>query len=227
MAIIVDNQREKLYHNAIVRAIGSRGVNEFARHAGISAGNISKMLAGQIAKPKTLRKIADACPELVGLYEELMYAAGYFQNIEQTSVNSFQAPEVLFGVARIPVIDSLEGSRNQIFHYNRGRYQYLPYDANILREDENRYFFYQVKDEAFAPKLSPGDYVLMDYGKEPQDGDIVLIRIKKKTGLLRRIRLKTGKIIVYGDDSNVAPDVLGKSEAEIFGVAIGAILKTL
>ena len=49
MSVVVKDGMEKLYHNTLIRAMGSRGLNEFARHAGISAGNLSKMLSGQIA----------------------------------------------------------------------------------------------------------------------------------------------------------------------------------
>lgn len=225
MSMIVKDGMKKLYHNTLVRAMGSRGLNEFARHAGISAGNLSKMLSGQIAKPNTLRKIADACPDLPGIYEELMYAAGYFQEISQSKTDSFHAPERLMGVVQIPVIDSLEGSRNQIFHYNRGRYQTLPYAIDALEVAPEHYFFYCVQDEALSPRLQPGDYVLLDYQKEPKNGDVALVRVAKKECLLRRIRLKNGKVIVYGNDSETTPDVLGKHETEIFGIAVAAILR--
>ncbi|HIZ76549.1 MAG TPA: hypothetical protein H9669_02835 [Firmicutes bacterium] len=224
MSVVVKDGMEKLYHNTLIRAMGSRGLNEFARHAGISAGNLSKMLSGQIAKPNTLRKIADACPDMPGIYEELMYAAGYFQEIDQPNPVSFHSPETLMGVVQIPVIDSLEGSRNQIFHYNRGRYHTIPYAAEALEAEPERYFFYCVNDHALSPRLHPGDYVLLDYEKNPQNGDVVLVRVAKKESLLRRIRLKNGKIIVYGDDPGITPDILGKNETEIFGVVVGAVL---
>ena len=56
-------------------AIGEDSRTAFCRKAGISAGNFSRILKGQIPSPAVLRKIAYCAPAVS--YEQLMQAAGY------------------------------------------------------------------------------------------------------------------------------------------------------
>ena len=61
----------------ILRAIGGGSRNEFCRRAGISAGNLSRILRGQRPRPEVLAKIAAA--GYGASYEQLMGAAGYLE----------------------------------------------------------------------------------------------------------------------------------------------------
>ena len=61
----------------ILQAIGSGSRNEFCRRAGISAGNLSRILRGQRPRPEVLAKIAAA--GYGASYEQLMQAARYLE----------------------------------------------------------------------------------------------------------------------------------------------------
>ncbi len=63
--------------NLILKCIGQNSRNEFCRRAGISAGNLSRILHGQRPRPEVLSKIAAAGYGVS--YERLMEAAGYLE----------------------------------------------------------------------------------------------------------------------------------------------------
>ena len=61
--------------DVIKKAMGDMGVNAFAKKAGIDAGNLSRILKGQPASAKVLKKIADAS-DFAGM-QEIFESAGY------------------------------------------------------------------------------------------------------------------------------------------------------
>ncbi len=69
---------EKKLTKLIESAIGGFSRNEFCRRAGISAGNLSRIMHGQRPSPDVLRKIAAASADAIA-YKELMVAAQYVE----------------------------------------------------------------------------------------------------------------------------------------------------
>ncbi len=75
--IILSDQKKELYIRTLKTAQGQRSLNEFARNAGLSPGNLSRIMKGQVATPETLARIAKTSPKTT--YQELMVAAGYIE----------------------------------------------------------------------------------------------------------------------------------------------------
>lgn len=64
--------------NALIeQAIGKSSRNGFCRRAGISAGNLSRIMRGQKPSPEILERIAQS--SVLADYAELMRAAGYIE----------------------------------------------------------------------------------------------------------------------------------------------------
>lgn len=68
----------------LTEAQGNRTQNEFALHCGISSSSITRIKNGEYTpKPKQLEKIAERAHNGV-TYNDLMFAAGYLPNDENT-----------------------------------------------------------------------------------------------------------------------------------------------
>lgn len=211
----------ELYIQKLFLAKGDMSINDFARRAGISAGNFCRMLKGQAAKPDTLKKIADARPDIEFLYEELMYAAGYF-SLEpgKSQVKSQKHGTVQGELIALPVLKSLKGSKNKILTSNSCGIYYYP--KAELENDKS--FVYSITDDGLAPLIKTGDMVVFDSIKVPKDGDVVLFRIKRERCFVRYYRSMSSKIIAYGSGREQLPEYFSKNDVEIIGVAIKALL---
>ena len=77
------------------------------------------------------------------------------------------------------------------------------------------------------PRIHRGDRVLVDLSKKPENGDIVLVRFKKEgRGTLLRVSTDGYKYFFYGNDFSLYPvELVKKSEADIFGVAVEARIR--
>lgn len=210
-----------LYIQKLFLAKGDMSINDFARHAGISAGNFCRMLKGQAAKPETLRKVADARPDIEFLYEELMYAAGYF-SLEpgKTQVKSQKQGSIQGELIALPILKGLKGPKNKILTSNSCGIYYYP-KAELEHEKS---FVYSVTDDGLAPLIKTGDMVIFDSVKTPKDGDIVLFRVNRERCLVRYYRSINSKIIAYGTAREQLPEYFTKNNVEIIGVAIKALL---
>lgn len=200
---------KEVYMLTIKNAIGEEKLTHFAKRAGISAGNLSRIRNGQPATPEILRKIADASYTVD--YNELMRAAGFV-------VTSFKdsAPPFRKGVVRIPVVTELNLPKNQLL-----KDESLPYveDYAAFLPDDSDYIYFIANDDAFFPE---GSRVLVDVSKKPEIGNIVLFLLEGKT-MLRRLTKNGRSYFYYGNDLNKYPMTpVKKSELEIYGVVVRA-----
>lgn len=204
-------EREKQkYISAICDAIGTEKLTHFAKRAGISAGNLSRIRKGQIAQPQILRKIAAASENVT--YEELMQVAGFTSNmLADCEVRSYRR-----GLIRVPVIDDVQLLNEPLIDNNT-----LPYEelyATSLNE-RNHYVYYVAGDDAVVPE---GSRVLVDLSKKPQDGDIILLS-HEGHAMLRRMTRNGYTYFYYGNDIHRYPMTpVKRSQIEIYGVAIRA-----
>ncbi len=97
--IVLSEQKKEHYVKILKKAQGQRSLNEFARNAGLSPGNLSRIMKGQVATPDTLFKIAKISPKTT--YQELMNAAGYLdghgKRLASVSEQNNTVPIPLFG----------------------------------------------------------------------------------------------------------------------------------
>ena len=204
------NDFEKdVYILTIKNAIGNEKLTHFAKRAGVSPGNLSRIRKGQPATPEILRRIAEASPTVS--YDELMRASGY----AEMSLNDVVLP-LRNGVIRIPVVTELNLPKQQLL-----KDESLPYveDYAAFLPEGSEYICFITNDDAFFPE---GCRVLVDCSKKPEIGNIVLFFANGKT-LLRRLT-KTGRsYFYYGDDLKKYPMTpVKKSDIEIYGVAVRA-----
>lgn len=204
-------EREKQKYMAMIcDAIGTEKLTHFAKRAGVSAGNLSRIRKGQIATPDILRKIA-AASESVS-YEELMQAAGFTSTVlADSEVRSYRR-----GLIRVPVIEDLNMVKERLIDNNT-----LPYEelyATSLNERDH-YIYYVAEDDAVVPR---GSRVLVNLSKKAQDGDIILFTFEGQA-MLRRMTKNGYSYFYYGNDMHRYPmTAIKKSQIDIYGVAIRA-----
>ncbi len=212
----MDSYQKEVYMQTIKDAIGNEPLTHFAKRAGLSPGNLSRIKnKGQKANAETLQKIALAS-ETVSL-EELMRAAGLSVFRDSAGTPSESTQKIL----HVPVIRELRLPKEQ-----------LKEDPDLEWDDiyrgalgEGDYAVFVVKDNAIS-QLHAGDRVFVNLAKEPESGDVVLFRLKGEKTMLRRLRKEKRKYVYYGDDRYLYPEtVVKKSEVEIYGVAKDAVIR--
>ena len=76
----MNKYQKEAFIEMIEYAIGSEKLTHFAKRAGLSAGNLSRIRKGQPATPDTLRKIANASDKVT--YFDLLKVAGFSEEDE-------------------------------------------------------------------------------------------------------------------------------------------------
>lgn len=218
MGSLMDTFQKEVYMKLIQRAIGMRGVTHFAKDAGLSAGNLSRIRKGQLATPETLKKIAAVADEVT--FAELMDAAGYTET-EFLKAEDPMATPTTNRVMGIPIVYALKGSKEDIKKDETLPRAYYYADAFGLGD----FIFFIVNDDAFVPKVSQGDKVLIDLTKKPADSDIALFLLNGKETLLRHLMRRGKKYYYYGNDLTKYPMTeVDVSDISIYGTAVRAFI---
>lgn len=222
MATFKNETMKRQHQEKLELAKGSFSINAFAHLAQVSPSNMWKIFHGQVGKPETLQKIANARPDLEYLYEELMYTAGYFN--ESPTVVASESKELPLeeceSTAMIPVLKNLKGSKRKLLiNADLKKFPFPIENMNI-----KKYFFYHMETEELSPKIKAGDLLLFDMSAHPKDNDIVLFRVNKEEGLVRYFCKQNAKIIAYTSNPNCIPSYFNKGEVEILGVAVAGVI---
>lgn len=207
----MNKYQKEAFIEMIEYAIGSEKLTHFAKRAGLSAGNLSRIRKGQPATPDTLRKIANASDKVT--YFDLLKVAGFS---EEDELRDPVLPSVSMGSIRIPVVKELDRSKEELLlddtlececYYN------FPYgDGNFI--------YFIPNDDAIVPL---GSRVLIDLDKTPSDGDAVLFLLDGKETMLRHLTKSDRTYLYYGDDMKKYPMIsVKKSRITVYGVAVQA-----
>lgn len=212
----MDAFQKEVYIRLINRAIGTNGVTHFAKKAGISAGNLCRIRKGQLAKVATLKRIAAASEDVT--YAELMAAAGYTETSLLKAADPLAVPTTN-RVMGVPVVASLKGSKKQIKNDETLEREYLY--ADVFPDGD--YIFFVVNDDAFEPRISKGDRVLVDMSRKPAESDPVLFLLKGKETMLRYLMRRGKKYLYYGSNISKYPMTeVAAADIEIYGTAVRA-----
>ncbi|MBQ4092989.1 MAG: LexA family transcriptional regulator [Firmicutes bacterium] len=200
---------KEVYMLTIKNAIGGEKLTHFAKRAGVSAGNLSRIRKGQPATPDILRRIADASSAVT--YEELMAAAGFAGTGLKDAAPSFRK-----GVVRIPIVSVLDRPKAQLLEDES-----LPYAEEYVAflPDDSEYLYFIANDDAFFPE---GSRLLVDVSKKFEPGNIVLFVLDGNT-MIRRLTKNGSSYFYYGDDLKKYPMTpVRKSDMEVYGVVVRA-----
>ena len=163
----------------ILRAIGSGARNEFCRRAGISAGNLSRILRGQRPRPEVLAKIAAA--GYGASYEQLMQAAGYLEKEGQE-----QSPG-------IPIYGSIAaGSPVEAFEDFSGYLRLDPYQQAL---GEDAFALRVVGDSMDLAGIPDGSLVVISRGARVEEGNICAVLVNGEA-TVKRIYQKSGHMVL-------------------------------
>ncbi len=215
--IVLSEQKKENYIKILKRAQENRSLNEFARNAGLSPGNLSRIMKGQVGTPETLSRIARISPKTS--YQELMMAAGYIEEkgkrLESPSDDTERNQ-----VVSIPLMGN-NHSHNSIIKKHGGELMF--YSSAVFGKGD--LLFFEVSDDAMAPLLKTGDHALVNKETHPKDHDIALIRVNRSDILVRRISQVGTKYQVYGDNPLFPPVLVTKANLYIYGSIVQAITK--
>lgn len=211
----MDSYQKEVYIQTIKDAIGQEPLTRFAKRAGLSPGNLSRIRKGQKANVETLRKIADASTTVS--FEELLRAQNGI-----AVLNDSKTIKPTKGTLSIPIVRELRYPKEQ-----------LREDPDLEWEDFYRgamdkgdYIVFVANDNALSPQVHVGDQIFVDLSKTPEDGNVVLFRLADGRSMLRRLRKSGKKYIYYGEDRHMYPEVtVKKAEVEIYGVAVEAVVQ--
>ena len=214
----MDSYQKEVYKQTIKDAIGGEPLTHFAQRAGLSAGNLSRIRNnGQRASAETLQKIAEASETIS--FEELMRDAGLPLELKDGKTGGTSDTK---GTVSIPIVRELRYPKET-----------LKEDPELEWEDFYRgalgdgdFIVFVANDNALSPQLHAGDRVFVDLAKKPEDGNAVLFRLNNGKTVLRRLRKNGRKYIYYGDDKYLYPEIsVKKTDVEIYGVAVGAVVQ--
>lgn len=200
---------KEVYMLTIKNAIGDEKLTHFAKRAGVSAGNLSRIRNGQPATPDILRKIADASDTVD--YHELLEVSGFAATDCKEPVHIMRP-----GMVRIPLIKKLDRPKDELL-----KDESIPYveDYAAFLPGDGDFIYYITEDSSFFPE---GSRVLVDISKKPKVGNIVLFMLDGKV-MLRRLAKNGSSYFYYGDDLTKYPMTpVRKSDMEIYGVVIRA-----
>lgn len=157
--------------NLILKCIGQNSRNEFCRRAGISAGNLSRILHGQRPRPEVLSKIAAAGYGVS--YERLMEAAGY---LEQPGPQTEDA-------SGIPIFGSIAaGSPVEALSDFSGYLNLGPYQKTL---GEGSFALRVVGDSMDLAGIPDGSLVVVKKGEKISEGDICAVLVNGEATVKR------------------------------------------
>lgn len=199
-------------------AQGDQTLNDFARKAGLSPGNLSRIMRGQLARPSTLARIAAASNNVN--HEELMIVAGYM-NIRPKSMRQPSSDQEIDKLEEIPVIKEVHGTPRKL-RKNRNN---PTVTCSSTLFGEGTHILFEIQDDAFLPRYTTGDLAIIDMEKVFENGSIALISVNKSETLLRRLMRIGNRYQIYSDNPAYAPRVVNKNEVRIYGVLVGGVVK--
>ena len=213
----MDSYQKEVYIRTIKEAIGDEPLTHFAKRAGLSPGNLSRIRKGQMANIETMRKIAEASKTVT--LDDLLKAMDKNSVLKDGKTGTSGSAS---GMLSVPVIREL--------HYPKER---LKEDPDLEWEDfyrsalgEGDFILFVANDNALSSQLHAGDKVLVDLARKPADGNAVLFRLRSGETMLRRLRKSGRKYVYYGDDRYLYPETeVKKNDMEIYGVAVEAVVR--
>ncbi len=127
------------------------------------------------------------------------------------------SPEPLKGepVSFIPVYATVPGGPPND-QGDVGIIGYVPVPPEYVGRD---IYGLRVNGDSMAPTIEPGDRVLVARDVIPENGDVVVARVRGEP-TLKRLKVEGNRIILYADNSKYGPIVAEPEEVEILGVVI-------
>ncbi len=163
----------------ILGAIGGGSRNEFCRRAGISAGNLSRILRGQRPRPEVLAKIAAA--GYGASYERLMEAAGYLEKEGGARAEG------------IPIYGSIAaGSPVEAFEDFSGYLRLDPYQKAL---GEDAFALRVVGDSMDLAGIPDGSLVVIKPGAKVEEGSICAVLVGGEA-TVKRVYQKAEHIVL-------------------------------
>ena len=193
----------------IQKAIREIGISqaEFARRIGMEAVWLNKIINGKVNPTvTTLQKIAR------GLGKSLEYF-----DVDYDPRRSLQSPK---GYARVPILGSAPaGEKVSVDDYVEG-YVDIPIDSSSGKE---LYLLYVRGDSMIQAGLKDGSKVIVQYNKEPKNGDIVVVSIDDEYTI--KYFYKNNDIVVLrsANPAHKEQTYRSKDDIKVRGVIIGVL----
>lgn len=176
---------------------------DLAHRAGISNTTVMRILKGQRAKPETLKKLA---PHLGHRYEELMVMEGH---IPETLVNDITP---VGEVVMLPILGEIRGG--QLMFAEQNIIGHMAVETKAVASGD--YYYLRVSGDSMAPRIEPGDHVLVKAGNYCENGQVAVVMVEDEAAL-KRVYFQGNLLVLQSDNPVYKPYTVDVRDAQIYG----------
>jgi SOS-response transcriptional repressor LexA len=228
------------FRNLLIKAKGSRGINQLAREAGVSSSLLSYLINLKRENPPSISiliKIATVAQNNIGL-EDLMVASGYIaptseyiskycDNVEDatkslyakaTNTKVSESYECLYPDQNVmddakvlPLLKEISSDYYKTFN-KKNTVKY--YFDNKLDFRVGSYFCYLAPDNSMIhSRIKKGDLLTIKFQSEIEDNKIFIILLHN-TLTLRKVFIKSNCILLTAEDNKTEPIIFERDDME-------------
>ena len=177
---------------------------DLAHQSGVSNTTIGRIIQGKRAKPETLKKIA---PYIGRSYEELMVIEGYI------TTDMLQYIKPVENVVMLPVLGEIRGGVPMLADENIIGYK--PVEADAISNGD--YYYLQVTGDSMAPRIEPGDHVLVRTAATCESGQVAVVLLGEDTATLKRVYYQGDSVVLHSDNGFHHPQFVSVNDVRIIG----------
>lgn len=177
---------------------------DLAQRAGISNTTINRIINGRRADPDTLEKIA---PYIGYSYIDLMIMEEYLKPSFAKQIS----PVGEF--IDLPILGTIRGGVPMLAEENIIGYAGVKADA-VSNGD---YYFLRVSGDSMAPRIEPGDLVLVRMAQSCNNGQIAVVMVNEDEATLKRVFWQGDMVVLHSDNTSYPPFSIDVKDIRILG----------
>jgi repressor LexA len=141
---------------------------------------------------------------------------------QQRSIVVLNDPLAFEGMAQVPVIASVGADAMQI--YAQHQYdEYISVDKKMLNPRKEIVAVRAVGNSMVDADIRNGDYVLLEVGGNPQEGDLV-VAVVGEMAVVKRIHFATDAVVLKPESKNTAyQPIVMSDDSHVFGKVLRVI----
>lgn len=224
-------------------AQGTRSLNHFARHAGVSNSYISRLLRGLVPNPpeaRTIMKLAEAAQDSVS-YEDFMRAAGllpstlgiasnlsivreiheaplsYDNRSAQTNPFISSEQQIAQAIYKVPVLANIQSNQPLLSESHIVGYEYIQLQPIA---PVNLFIYYATENTMTGARIHAGDQIVLQAISSAQDGDLILANAGDQVAKLYRMKRLNDLTVLLTEHPQAEPLLIEHPTLRICGKII-------
>lgn len=191
--------------------------SELARRVGLRQSTLSALIRGESRSSAHLHKIASA------LSTSVQFLSGETDDPESMAPVALSREEMayqldLVSVASIDLEYGMGGTFMDIGHEETVRLFPRSFIETITRTPAGLLTFARGRGDSMAPTINDNDLVLIDRSQRTvKEQDALWAFTIGEVGMIKRLRIRGGKVTILSDNDRVPPDEASVDEINIVG----------